>query len=112
MIELCSKENVNIVGGTNDDGNTINVVYIGIISKQGNNLRSCARSVCLTCFSKMRESSPRVLSRLDTLLLAHCPLSWPWKCFSRSFTKRCNLTIQEIIDSGINQFLNHFKILP
>lgn len=44
-----------------------------------------------TCFSKMREISPRVRSRPDTLLLAHWPLSWPCSCFNRSFTNRCNL---------------------
>lgn len=51
-------------------------------------------STC-TCFSKIREISPRVLSSPDALLLAHCPLSWPCSCFSRSFTKRCNLNTWE-----------------
>lgn len=44
-----------------------------------------------TCFSRMREISPRVLSKPDTLLLAHWPLSCPCSCFPKSFTSRCSL---------------------
>lgn len=67
-----------------------------------------------TCFSKMREISPRVLSRPDTLLLAHCPPSWPCSCFNRPFTMRCNLKIQEHTDKSVYKqlFLIHFVVLP
>lgn len=56
-----------------------------------------------TCFSKMREISPRILSRLDTLLVTHWPLSWLCSCFNR----RCNLNIHKTFVT-IHQLTEYF----
>lgn len=44
-----------------------------------------------TSFSRIREISPKVRSRAETLLFANKPLSCIWRCLKRSFANRCNL---------------------